>query len=266
IAEGKWHIEAVKGIVAERPALRRFDRNYVSLGFIDCLERAGIKYLIRLRKGDYKAEIKELTGEDTEVEIAHTRSRLEYLKRGEPERTRALAETGKTRARIIKMKFGGGEEGALITNMTECGAWELKGLYRKRWGIEQRYHLLKNKLKFESVTGKRSIYVEQDFRAQVLVYNMVEDLIREADWKVEKNGQEKHYQYEMSINENIAIGLFKEQFIRLMVEEDDEHKNKLFKRLKTDMARNIVLVRKSQSAPRKWNYFNKYKCKLKPIF
>jgi hypothetical protein len=47
---------------------------------------------------------------------------------------RTLAEKGKTRARIIKMKFGGGEEGALITNMSECGAWELKGLYRKRWG------------------------------------------------------------------------------------------------------------------------------------
>jgi hypothetical protein len=130
IAEGKWHIDAVKAIVAERPTLMLFDRNYVSLDFIDCLERAGIKYLIRLRKGDYKAEIKELTGEDAEMEIAHTRNRLEYLKRGEPER--ACAEKGKTRARIIKMKFGGGKEGALITNMSECEAWELKGLYRKR--------------------------------------------------------------------------------------------------------------------------------------
>jgi hypothetical protein len=121
-------------------------------------------------------------------------------------------------------------------------------------------------MKFESVTGKASIYVEQDFRAQVLVYNMVEDLIREAERKVEKNDREKHYKYEMRINENIAIGLFKEQFIRLMVEEDDEHKNKLFERLKTDMARNIVPVRKSKSAPRKWNYFNKYKGNLKPSF
>jgi xanthine/CO dehydrogenase XdhC/CoxF family maturation factor len=125
---------------------------------------------------------------------------------------------------------------------------------------------LKNKLKFESVTGKASIYVEQDFHAQVLVYNMVEDLIREAERKVAKNAREKRYKYEMSINENIAIGLFKEQFIRLMLEDDDERKDKLFERLKTDIARNIVPVRKSKSALRKWNYFNKYKCNLKPSF
>jgi hypothetical protein len=266
IAEAKWHIGAVQAIVGERPALMLFDRNYGSLDFIDCLERAGLKYLIRLRRGDYQAEIGEMAGEDAEVEIAHTKSRLQYLKRGEPERARALAEKGNTRARIVKMQFGEGEEGALITNMTECGAGELRRLYRKRWGIEQGYHTLKNKMKFESVTGKASIYVEQDFRAQVLVYNMVEDLIGEAERKVARNAREKGYKYEMRINENIAIGLFKEQFIRLMLEEDDESKHKLFERLKTDMARNIVPVRKSKSAPRKWNYFNKYKCNLKPSF
>jgi hypothetical protein len=30
--------------------------------------------------------------------------------------------------------------------MSERGAWELKRLYGKRWGIEQSYHPLKNKL------------------------------------------------------------------------------------------------------------------------
>jgi IS4 transposase len=109
------------------------------------------------------------------VEIAHTKIRLQYLKYREP--TRELEEKVKTRTWIIKMKCGGGEEGALITNMTECGARELKQLYRKRWGIEKSYHTLKNKMKFESVTGNASIYVEQDFRTQVLVYNMVENLI-----------------------------------------------------------------------------------------
>jgi hypothetical protein len=81
--------------------------------------------------------------------------------------------------------------------------------------------------------------VEQDFRAQVLVYNMVADLISAAEWKVAKRAREKGYTYETRINENIAIGLFKEQFIRLMLEDDDERKNTLFERLKTDMARNI---------------------------
>jgi len=68
----------------------------------------------------------------------------------------------------------------------------------------------------------------------------------------------------MRINENIAIGLFKEQFIRLMLEEDDQRKNERFIRLKTDMERNIVPVRRLKGRNRKWNYFNKNKCNQKP--
>jgi hypothetical protein len=68
------------------------------------------------------------------------------------------------------------------------------------------------------------------------------------------------------INENIAIGLFKEQFVRLMLEEDDTRRDDLFRRLMADMEKNIVPVRTLKSTKRKWNYFNKYKCNQKPSF
>jgi hypothetical protein len=44
--------------------------------------------------------------------------------------------------------------------------------------------------------------------------------------------KEWKYKYEVKINENIAIGLWKEQFVRLMLEEDDEKKDQMFIRLK----------------------------------
>ncbi len=46
-------------------------------------------------------------------------------------------------------------------------------------------------MKFESVTGKSTIYVDQDFRAQVLVYNMIQDIRKEADDKVSVKGRKK---------------------------------------------------------------------------
>jgi hypothetical protein len=67
----------------------------------------------------------------------------------------------------------------------------------------------------------------------------------------------------VKINENIAIGLWKGQFVRLMLEDDDEKKDQMFIRLKEDIVRNIVPVRKLKGSVRKWNYFNKYKCNLK---
>jgi transposase len=153
-----------------------------------------------------------------------------------------------------------------MTNLKEGTTAQILRLYRKRWAIEQKYHTLKNKLKFESVTGKASIYVEQDFWAQTLVFNMVQDLITAAECRAKKKAKKKRLKYEMRINENIAIGLFKEQFIRLMIEEDDSRKDEMFRRLTADMERNIVPVRKLRSSPRKWKYFNKYKCNLKPSF
>lgn len=41
------------------------------------------------------------------------------------------------------------------------------------------------------MTGKSTIYVDQDFRAQVLVYNMIQDIRKEADDKVSVKGREK---------------------------------------------------------------------------
>jgi hypothetical protein len=70
----------------------------------------------------------------------------------------------------------------------------------------------------------------------------------------------------MRINENIAIGLFKEQFVKLIIEENDCLKDAMFRQQIADMEKYIVPVRTLKSAPRKWKYFNKYKCNLKPSF
>ncbi|MFP3041616.1 IS4 family transposase [Treponema primitia] len=265
--EGKEHIKAIRQIVGNRPVLLIFDRNYVSLEFINYLEKAGVNYLIRLHKRNYKAEVDGMGSRDEWVELQHTKNRLRNLKEEALKRAAELELQGSTRARIVKARFGFDEDGALITNLPKSiGAEAIRRLYRKRWEIEKKYHTLKNKMKFESVTGKASIYVEQDFWAQALVFNMTHDLITIAERKAVKRAKKKGLRYEVRINENIAIGLFKEQCIRLILEEDNVKKDVMFRGLMADMEKNIVPVRESKSAHRKWNYFNKYKCNQKPSF
>jgi hypothetical protein len=266
IEEAKAHIAAVKEIVDGPPLLMLYDRNYASLEFIDFLEKSGVKYLIRLHEGDYKEEIAGMKGRDGEVDLFYTKARLRPLKEKRPERAEELGLRESVRVRIVKTKLGNGESAAFVTNLKEGSAGDIKRLYRKRWSIEKKYHTLKNKLKFESVTGKACIYVKQDFWAQMLVFNIVQDLITAAERRAAKNSKKKRHRYEMRINENIAIGLFKEQFIKLVMEEDDRIKDAMFSRLVADMERFIVPVRELKSSPRKWKYFNKYKCNQKPSF
>ena len=266
IKEAKANIKALKRIVGDRPVLILFDRNYASLEFMDFLEKAGVKYLIRLHKDDYKAEVGGMQGTDGEVELAYTKARLRELKKKEPKRAAELEGQGSGRVRIVKARLDSGEEAAFMTNLQEGACGDISGLYRKRWSIEKKYHTLKNKMKVESVTGKASIYVKQDFWAQMLVYNIVQDLIMEAEVRAAEEAKKKRLKYEVRINENIAIGLFKEKLIQVMTEEDDCLKDEMFRGLIADMEENIVPVRESKSAPRRWKYFNKYKCNQKPSF
>jgi hypothetical protein len=266
IEDARAHIEALKEIVGEQPVVIMFDRDYESLEFTDCPEQKGVKHLVRPHKGNYEAGKARTRKADEEAELVFTKARMGHLRAKSPERMLELARQKSKRVRIIKTKFANGEDAAFMTNLREGMTGEILRLYRKRWAIEQKYHTLKNKLKFESVTGKASIYVEQDFWAQTLVFNMVQDLITAAESRVTKGAKKKRLKYEMRINENIAIGLFKEQFIRLMIEEDGSRKDEMFRRLTKEMERNIVPVRKLKGAPRKWKYFNKYKCNIKPSF
>ncbi len=263
ITEAKEQIECLKETIGERKALAIFDRNYGSLEFINFLEEQGIKYIIRLQAGKYKAEVSGMRHKDEWVALEHTSNRL---RNSSAKRKQELAEKGHTSVRMVRTGFADEEQGMLVTNLKEGSSSEIQRLYRRRWKIEQKFHTLKNKMKFESVTGKASIYVQQDFWAQMLVFNIVQDLITAAQRRAAREAKKKKYIYEMRINENIAIGLFKEQFIRLMMTEDDQMKGALFKQLIADMEQYIVPVRKLKSSPRKWKRMNKYKCNQKPSF
>ena len=46
-------------------------------------------------------------------------------------------------------------------------------------------------MKFGSVTGKATVYVCQDFWAQILVYNMLQDMRKRADEEVASRNQDQ---------------------------------------------------------------------------
>ncbi|GHV19691.1 hypothetical protein FACS189494_01970 [Spirochaetia bacterium] len=94
--------------------------------------------------------------------------------------------------------------------------------------------------------------------------NTVQDLIQSNEEDLKDKTDKKKYKYEMRINENVATGLFKEQFIQLMIETDKRKINAMFDQLADNMMKNIVPVRPDlPGKPRKWNHFNKYKCNQK---
>ena len=62
----------------------------------------------------------------------------------------------------------------------------------------------------------------------------------------------------MHTNENIAIGLFKEQMIKLILEKDAERRGQLLFELQAEMEEHILPQRKLLGIERKRKIFNKY--------
>lgn len=263
----KKNLDHLKHMNIKQPVLAIFDRGYPSMEFIDFLETEKISYLFRLSSNDYKFERGTMESSDEMVILRHTYQRLEKIRKKHPERFEHMKEKASTNTRIITSLLPSGKELALMTNLPfEISQKQLENLYYQRWEIEKKYHTLKNKMKFESVAGKSTIYVDQDFRAQVLVYNMLQDIRKEADDEVSIKSGEKGSKYPMHTNENIAIGLFKEQMIKLILEKNATKRGQLLFELQAEMEEYILPERKLPGKERKKNISNKYKNNQKNSF
>jgi hypothetical protein len=266
IEEAEKNIKESREVTGKRPVVVIFDRNYPSLQLIHFLEKLRIKYVIRLKSKDYKAEM-AIAGEGNEnIEIVHTRMRIYEMKKKYPEEAEELAGEKSTRARVIKLRFKDGD-GFLLTNLEDTITSESIGnLYRRRWAVEERFNTLKNKMKGEYTAGKSASYVEQDFWASVVVHNIIEDLLNQANPEVADAGEKKGLKYKMHVNESIAIGHFKDQFVSLALEADDQQRGRLFDKLLSDIEAYTLPYRSTPSKPRRWNPVNKYKCNQKPSY
>ncbi len=67
----------------------------------------------------------------------------------------------------------------------------------------------------------------------ILVFNMIFSNIKEGEEKIEQ----KKYKHEMTINENMAIGLFKNEMIKIMIEADENIRLKICDKLIEKMSK-----------------------------
>lgn len=256
----KRNLKHLRELEIRQPVLAVFDRGYPSIEFIDFLEMEGIHYLIRLSSNDYKAERGRMQSEDGKVILKHSSARLQKIRQKHPERYERMKRKGETTVRVSKSTLPSGNELVLMTNLPDTiAAEELADLYYQRWEIEKKYHTLKNKMKFESVTGKASVYVYQDFWSQILVYNMIQDIRNSADEEAAETGRKSGNKYLMHTNENIAIGLFKEDMLKILLEPEEKKRIKKLNELQEEMERYVLPLRELPGKERRKNISNKYK-------
>lgn len=262
----KANIEQAMKVIGTQKLLIIFDRAYPSLEFFIWLEKRNIKYLVRLKKKDYKKEKSQMIDDDSIVDIVHTKSRSQIILKKYPEIYDEYLKSEKTTVRFTKVKFSTNQEEYLASNISkdEFSSVELKELYSLRWGIEESYDSIKNKLKIESFTGNLPQFVYQDIYAQTVVYNQIQDMLKLSNKELEEINKTKTLKHSYQVNENKAIGIFKEKFIKIMINGDNPDD---YEEMIKEMASFVSVIRKDrQSQPRKWNCKNRYRTNLKASF
>jgi hypothetical protein len=240
-----------------------FDRGYISIDLLLTLMETKIKYLFRLPSTTFGKEQRSLKTDDEIIEIILTSSRIYGL--NDPMKREQARKLQKLRVRIVKIKLSTGEIEHLLTNIenSTMSPKEIGALYYKRWGIELAYDVIKNKLNIENISGKSRLIIEQDFYAQMLLFNMVEDLRNDSNKVVEEN-KKKNLKYEYKVNMNILVGTFREYMVKIAIEEDDDKRKKMYTYMLDEIVSNLVPIRPKRSNPRKpYTGINKHKLNAK---
>ena len=236
------------------PIIRIKDRGYVSLKDFYYSNLSNDKFIVRLKKQDYKKEISNMKSDDEIIEIKYNYHRMHYYKDIEPEFYNAIMKSKESiYIRIIKIILPSGEVEYLATNLTkeEMTTDDMKILYNLRWQIELNYHLLKESLKIETITSSKEELIKQDIYSQMLAFNLLQSFIEDAQKEIDK--KDLKYKHEMKINKNMAVGFFKKSLIIILIEEDEIKRNNMLDAMSLKMQKYLVPVRKNRTYPRNKN-------------
>ncbi len=253
-------LDEVKGFYGEQEIIMVFDRYYFGISFINILEEKGIKYIIRMKENQYKKEKAEMKSNDEKVRLRIRGNSIYYADEREKEK---LKEKKYIETRIIKVKLESRNEEHLSTNLSkeELGIEEAKDLYFTRWNIEISFDVIKNKLNIENFSSKSVIGIEQEFYAQMMVYNMIEDLKRDAEEELTKRPELK---YEYKVNMNVLAGIYKKKFIDVLMAPNAEESSRRYMKMIEEIRKHVVPIKPGRSFERRrMHSMNKYRSNLR---
>ena len=224
-----------------QPFMIIMDRGYPSTpAFIHMMDK-NIKFVVRLRKSDYKKEQLALTEDDSIVEIELNKSRIQHYE-GTADGER-MKELEKISLRMVKVYLENGTTEILATNLpvSEFQTSEIAEIYHMRWEIETAYEKLKDRLQLENFTGTKPVLLLQDIYSTIYVSNLSEDIIRDAEQ--EMNEKEQDRKHKMKINRTVSIGILKNDLIYILLETDKKKKEQLLQQIYDDISQNLIPIR-----------------------
>lgn len=214
----KNHIEQVGKIIDWKDSVFIMDRGYASQELIELLSKKSF-YLFRLRT-KFNMEIDAL-----------------------PLGSHIITMYGNVKVRIVKFVLPSGEIESLLTNLFDLDESEFKDLYFKRWRIEVKYDVVKNKLEMPCFSGFSENVIMQDFWISIYLANMAAIAKNEADEKIKEERLDKDNKYEYQTNVNTLIGSMRDRLADAVFTRNPAQRQKKLERIILEIQKSVVPIR-----------------------
>lgn len=190
-----------------------FDRGYPALWLFALVRARGAHFCARLDEGQWSRAFDLLLNQTRELCYVAPLSRRAQ---------RVCAEFGvqctSLRLRVLRVKLPNGEHEYLVTSLLDAQRYPhhlFADLYDRRWGVEEAFKQIKARLTVENFSGKSALAVEQDFHARVLLLNLTNLFVLEADRRIARDTAHRQHRYQA--NRHFALALLRKTLPRLVL-------------------------------------------------
>ena len=248
----------------QRGDLLLADRGYASIYLFYLLRSKGVEFCFRMKEGWWLPVRGFVESGLKEMIIELSLPGKDYPKAGGS----LFRDEPPVRCRLVLIELENGEKEVLCTSLVDSTLYPhelFSELYHCRWGIEEGYKLLKERLDLEDFSGKTAKAVKQDFHAKILMMTLcaalsfpVEEKVRAESLQEKNNNKRKH---EKKINRTSALDMFYDVAVGIFIKRDFKNALRFFDEI---MMKTCEIIRPARANPRKHKtkkvyYMNKKK-------
>ena len=207
------------------------DRGYPSSELLDDLDNFGFKYVIRC--SEQFSKYLKTKGNDYII-------------------THKFAKGNSAKFRVIKLKLDNGDIEILISNLyskhfiTE----DFREIYHMRWGIEEKYNDLKNKLEIENFAGNSEIAVLQEFYATMFLSNIASMMALDCTEEIEELNKDKDLKYQYKANLSMTIAVMRMRLIDMLTVRSEKKRERILNNIYNQLLISVTPIRPNRSQTR----------------
>lgn len=174
-------------------------------------------------------------------------------------KNKSYSKNDSIKVRLIRVELPDGTIELLMTTLLCSKTYPtgiFKNLYFKRWGVENYYDELKNKIRVELFSGYSAQCIQQDFYAALFISNIQTLMVTELNEELQEN-QTTLYKYK--VNNNLSYGFLKDRIVELLLSNKDIEV--VLSELKDIFRSHLIPIRPNRSFQR---HHDKYRNRVKP--